>query len=80
MHLLNADHYCFFNYNDIKPNYDFIFMIIPKNENVLNKIFAFFNDSIIEKLKQKSKYVLFVQEGPSNYFQDFNIYNQIKFY
>ncbi len=90
MYALKADH---FNINNILnvQNYDHIFVIIPKGKlnlsaegtkigNQSNPASALLASNIIEKLKKHNGKVHYMQEGPSWWFNDYEIVDQFNFY
>jgi hypothetical protein len=88
MNALDADHIPLFQYNRV-AEYDFIFIIWPKADVLLNaegvkmsdikkKLFSqLINTDIIGDLKQRNSKVFFVQEGPTWFSNDYNIAEQI---
>jgi len=87
---LNADHYNIHNYNNVK-GYDVVFVIFPKSTVKLNSIgiemngvadrdMAIYTSPIIEVLKEHNKKVCNIQEGPSWFFNDYNLDIQFHFY
>ncbi len=90
MHALNADH---FNINNILnvQNYDHVFVIIPKGKlnlsaegtkigNQPNPASGLLSSNIIEELKKYNSKVHYMQEGPSWWFNDYEIIDQLNFY
>lgn len=90
MHALNADHFCIHNFQKVK-DYDRVFVIFPKGKTYLsaegsqlaedqNPI----NDLLIkeptDRLKLANKKVYFVQEGPHWWWNDYNMFDQIRFF
>ena len=87
---LEANH---FNINNISKihNYDHVFVIIPKGRlnlsaegtkvgNNLNPTSILLTSNIIEELKKTNKKVHYIQEGPSWWFNDYEIIDQFNFY
>tara|TARA_R110000822_G_scaffold50816_9_gene132500 strand:+ start:44 stop:1027 length:984 start_codon:yes stop_codon:yes gene_type:complete len=90
MYALDADHYCINNISNIN-GYDHIFIIFPKGKlnlsaegcvigNQHNPVTNYLSQSIISTLKQSNKNVYYVQEGPTNWFNDYEMNDQIGFY
>lgn len=67
-----ADHYVI---NQLPKEYDLVVIIIPKKFGIELKW-----DAYINLLKEKNKKVAVMQEGPSWYFQDYNVTLQIEYF
>lgn len=89
MHALNACHYNIRNFNQI-ISYDVVFIIFPKGKtylsadgstlsNNMNPISDLLTSDIVSKLKQNNNKVFFIQEGPSWWFNDYELVDQINF-
>lgn len=88
---LDADHFPLSNFNDVR-GYDIVFIIWPKGnavtnsegiEIILNKVdnlSKYVDKNIIPTLKQENSLVAYMQEGPSWFFNDYTIVNQIHYY
>ena len=90
MYALNATHYNINKINNIK-GYDHIILILPKgklnlsaegskikdNKNPSSNLLA---SNIIENLKIYNKKIHYMQEGPSWWFNDYEIIDQFNFY
>jgi len=89
MHALDADHFNIREFDHIK-GYDKLFIIFPKgrvfldaagskliNEN--NPISDLLSSNLIQKLKIQNKEVYFIQEGPSWWFTNYEMADQINF-
>ena len=90
MNALNASHTNLLNYSKIK-NQDHVFIIFPKGETFLNAVGLKLSDSpnpvsdllnsnMVEVLKSNNKKVHYIQEGPSWFFNDYEIADQFNFY
>jgi len=90
MHALNADHFHRGNISNIK-NYDHVFIIIPKGKlslsaegikigNQMNPVSGLLRSNIIKDLQEHNKKVHYMQEGPSWWFNDYDIIDQFNFY
>ena len=90
MYALKADHFNINNFLNVK-NYDHIFVIIPKGKlnlsaegtkigNQINPISNLLASNIIEELKKFNNKVHYIQEGPSWWFNDYEIIDQFNFY
>ena len=90
MHALNANHFHINNFFNIK-NYDHVFVIIPKGKlnlsaegtkigNQLNPSSPLLSSNIIRELKKTNSKVHYIQEGPSWWFNDYEIIDQFNFY
>lgn len=90
MHALNADHRNIRQYADVQ-DYDVVMIIFPKGEvylnaagvpigNASNPISDLLSTNIVDSLKNKNKQVYYVQEGPSWWFNDYELVDQINFY
>jgi hypothetical protein len=89
MHALDADHFNIRNFNNIK-GYNKIFIIFPKGRvfldaagsklvNEPNPVSDILDSNLVEKLKTQNKEVYFVQEGPSWWFTNYEMVDQINF-
>lgn len=88
---LKSEHYYIYNFNDVK-DYDVVFIIFPKSVVKLNAVgselhyngpdkdIAIYSKPVIETLKQNNKKVCVVQEGPSWFFNDYDMVTQFNFY
>ena len=91
---LQSDHFNIFQYEQVK-DYDAVFVIFPKALVKLNMIgiemdyansrrdcdnIKIYSLPVIETLKKKNKRVCYIQEGPTNVFNDYDIPNQFNFY
>jgi len=90
MYALEADHFNIRNISNIK-NYDHVFVIIPKGKlslsadgskigSQMNPISGLLRSNIIQELKEKNKKIHYMQEGPSWWFNDYDIVDQFNFY
>ena len=90
MYALNADHYPFEFFTKVS-NYDHVFTILPKGKlnlsaegtkigNQINPASTLLNSNIIEGLKKTNNKVHYMQEGPSWWFNDYEIMDQFNFY
>ena len=90
MHALNANHFHINNFFNVK-NYDHVFVIIPKGKlnlsaegtkigNQLNPASPLLSSNIIRELKKTNSKVHYIQEGPSWWFNDYEIIDQFNFY
>ena len=75
MHVLDATHYPVWNLEQVTEKYDLGIVTIPKNN--IEQLMMF---PMIENMKRVCKKIGFMQEGPSWYFQDYPIEQQIWFY
>lgn len=57
---------------------DITIIILPKSQRLMEQIF--FNSSILANIKNKSKYVGIMQEGPHNYWEDYPLDIQLRWY
>lgn len=87
---LEAYHNNIYNFKNVKDQ-DAVFIIFPKgnvtlnsvgvklinSENTFNRLFEF---NFVEHLKLNNKKVYYIQEGPSWFFNDYEINEQIHFY
>jgi hypothetical protein len=87
---LDAYHFPIVEYENVK-NYDCVFIIFPKGTTNLSldgsnirkqKSWAstFYSNDIVKILKQNNKKVCVIQEGPSWFFEDFELDDQFNFY
>ena len=90
MHALDAVHSNLFNYKNVK-NQDHVFIIFPKGETFLNAVGVKLIDKLnpisnlltidfISELKNNNSKVHYIQEGPSWFFNDYEIPDQFNFY
>jgi hypothetical protein len=90
MYAMNADHHCIHQYQNIQ-GYDHVFVIFPKGKlnlsaegskiaNQPNPSSILLQSDLINKLKQHNKKVYYVQEGPTWWFNDYEVHDQILFY
>ena len=90
MNALNADHFHINNIQNIQ-NYDHVFVIIPKGKlnlsaegtkigNQINPASSLLSSNIIENLKKLNSKVHYMQEGPSWWFNDYEVIDQFNFY
>jgi len=89
MYALNADHFNIRGFNHIK-GYNKIFIIFPKGRvfldaagsklvNEPNPVSDILDSDLVEVLKNQNKEVYFVQEGPSWWFTNYEMADQINF-
>jgi hypothetical protein len=91
---LQSDHFNIFQYEQVK-DYDAVFVIFPKALVKLNMIgiemdyansrrdcdnIKIYSLPVIETLKKNNKRVCYIQEGPTNVFNDYDLPNQFNFY
>lgn len=90
MHALNADHFCIHNLTNVKE-YDHVFVIFPKGRVYLdacgsqliddqNPVSDLLIKEPVERLKLTNKKVYAVQEGPHWWWNDYNMYDQVRFF
>lgn len=90
MHALNADHFPFNNLSKV-IDYDHVFAIIPKGKlnlnaegtkigDQINPVSGLLQSTIIQELKKNNKKVHYIQEGPSWWFNDYDVIDQFNFY
>ena len=91
MHALDSDHFNIHTYEQVK-NYDVVFIIFPKATVKLNTVgiematpgadkdIGIYSTSIVETLKKSNKFICAVQEGPSWFFNEYDLVNQFNFY
>ena len=90
MHALNADHFHMGNFLNVK-NYNHVFVIIPKGKlnlsaegtkigNQINPASSLLSSNLIKELKKTNSKVHYIQEGPSWWFNDYEIIDQFNFY
>ena len=90
MHALKAKHFSTSNILNVK-GYNHVFVILPKGKlnlsaegikigNQLNPASSLFTSNIIGELKKHNNKVHYVQEGPSWWFNDYEIIDQFNFY
>ena len=75
MHVLDATHYPVWNLEQVTEKYDLGIVTIPKNN--IEQLMMF---PMIENMKRVCKKIGFMKEGPSWYFKDYPIEQQIWFY
>lgn len=88
---LKSDHYNIHEYEQVK-NYDAVFIIFPKATVKLNTVgvemntpgedkdITIYSKPVVETLKKNNLKVCYVQEGPSWFFNDYDMVNQFHFY
>ena len=90
MFALDANHHCIHQWETVQ-NYDHVFVIFPKGKlnlsaegstiaNHPNPASALLQLDLISKLKQQNKKVYYIQEGPTWWFNDYEVQDQILFY
>lgn len=90
MHALNADHFCIHNFSKVK-GYDHIFVIFPKGQLYVNAdgtqiaedrnpVSDLLIKEPVERLKLANKKVYLVQEGPHWWWNDYDMYDQVRFF
>jgi len=90
MNALGAKHIPLKKFNEVS-GYDHIFIIFPKgklNVNAEGSVIAnqsnpsseYLQSNIVEILKKSNKKVYYIQEGPSWWFSDYEVQDQILFY
>jgi len=90
MHALDAEHNNLRNYQNIK-NQDHVFIIFPKGETFLNAVGVklidknnptsdLLSSDFMDILKSNNKKIHYIQEGPSWFFNDYEIMDQFNFY
>jgi hypothetical protein len=90
MHAMNSDHINIHKANTVK-GYDKVFIIFPKGKTFLsaegsklvnnrNPISELLASNIIPILKKNNSHVHYIQEGPSWWFNDYEIVDQFNFY
>ena len=90
MYALDATHCNLFNYKSVKDQ-DHVFIIFPKGETFLNAVGVKLVENqnpvsqlltvdFISELKQTNAKVHYIQEGPSWFFNDYEIADQFNFY
>jgi hypothetical protein len=91
MKTLNADHFNIHDYSHVK-GYEVVFIIFPKSITKLNAIglemispespkdIGIYSTPIVETLKKFNKQVCAVQEGPSWFFNEYDLPTQFNFY
>jgi hypothetical protein len=88
---LNANHHSFQDYKNIK-NYDYVICILPKGECTVNSegskinliqskklLSNIFSSNTLNVLKNNNKHICYMQEGPSWYFEDYELNDQINY-
>lgn len=89
MYALDADHHNIRGYNDVK-DYDKVFVIFPKGRvfldsagsklsNEANPVSDLLSLDFISTLKSQNKKVYIIQEGPSWWFHNYEMVDQINF-
>lgn len=89
---LNADHINIHNYEKVK-GYDVVFIIFPKSTvklntvgiemimpNGIDKDLSIYTNPVVEVLKHNNRKVCNVQEGPSWFFNEYDLPTQFNFY
>ena len=91
MSALQSDHYYIHNYNNVR-DYDVVFIIFPKAITKLNAVgvelvysgkdkdITIYEKPIVETLKLNNKKVCIIQEGPSWFFNEYELPTQFNFY
>tara|TARA_R110001583_G_scaffold65162_1_gene188411 strand:- start:1308 stop:2288 length:981 start_codon:yes stop_codon:yes gene_type:complete len=90
MHALNANHFHIDNFLNVKK-YDHVFVVIPKGKlnlsaegtkigNQINPASSLLSSNLIKELKKTNSKVHYIQEGPSWWFNDYEIIDQFNFY
>lgn len=91
MHVLEADHFNIHQYESVK-DYDAVFIIFPKANVKLNAVgvelnwpgpdkdISIYSKPVVEVLKKNNKKVCNVQEGPSYFFNEYDLPTQFNFY
>ena len=90
MHALDADHRYIHHFKEVK-GYDHVFVIFPKGRVYLdacgsqliedqNPVSDLLVKEIVDRLKLDNKKVYIVQEGPHWWWNDYSMYDQVRFY
>ena len=90
MHALDADHFCIHNFEKVR-DYDHVFVIFPKGKTYLsaegsqlvedrNPVSDLLIKEPTDRLKLANKKVYFVQEGPHWWWNDYSMFDQIRFF
>jgi len=90
MHALDADHRHIHHFQEVE-GYDHVFVIFPKGKLYLsaegsqlaadqNPVSELLIKEPIERLKLKNKKIYIVQEGPHWWWNDYNMYDQVRFF
>ena len=91
MKALNADHYNIHNYKNV-VGYDAVFIIFPKATVKLNRVgiemktpcedkdISIYSTPIVSTLKKNNTKVCNVQEGPCDFFNEYDMITQFNFY
>lgn len=91
MHTLNADHFNIHQYEQVK-GYDVVFIIFPKATVKLNAVgvemttpghdkdISIYAKPVVETLKKNNDKICNVQEGPSWFFNEYDLPTQFNFY
>jgi len=91
MAALQSDHYYIYDYENVK-NYDVVFIIFPKAIPKLNAVgieltyngqdkdIEIYKKPIVETLKNYNTKICVVQEGPSWFFNEYDLPTQFNFY
>ena len=90
MHALDADHFCIHDFIKVKQ-YDHVFVIFPKGKLFLsaegsqliqdrNPASDLLIKEPVERLKLSNSKVYVVQEGPHWWWNDYSMYDQVRFY
>jgi len=91
MHALQADHFNIHEYKQVK-DYDIVFIIFPKATVKLSVIgiemttpgtdkdISIYSNPVVETLKESNGKVCAVQEGPSWFFNEYDMPTQFNFY
>lgn len=87
---LDADHFFIRDYRNV-AGYDWVMLILPKGgvslnvegirlNNEKNRFSDLYASNFIEVLKKNNKKIGFIQEGPTNYVNDFSVLDQFNYY
>ena len=90
MYALNTNHFHIDNFLNVKK-YDHVFVVIPKGKlnlsaegtkigNQINPASSLLSSNLIKELKKTNSKVHYIQEGPSWWFNDYEIIDQFNFY
>lgn len=90
MYALNATHIPIINFSSVS-GFDYVFIIFPKGRVFLsaegsrlikqsNPVSILLESNIIDTLKQNNKKVVYMQEGPHWWFNNYEVSDQILFY
>lgn len=90
MHVLDADHRHIHHYKEVR-GYDHVFIIFPKGQLYVNAdgtqiaqdtnpVSDLLQKEPVEVLKLNNSKVYYIQEGPHWWWNDYNMYDQIRFF